>query len=201
MGVYAITNVETGIRYVGSTTCLKRRILRHRQYLRRGAHGTEALQRAWNEHGEAAFRFDVIEVCDTIEQARAIEADLLRGDGLYNETRIATGFGVGAKNPNAGGIREEHKLAMSLRRNGVSLSSEHVEAIRAGIRGTTKPDHWRERRSKELTTLWQSEEYRSRTSASMRKPRERRVCPHCGTEGAGGNMGRYHFENCRSRHG
>lgn len=24
-----------------------------------------------------------------------------------------------------------------------------------------------------------------------------RVCPHCGAEGKGGNMTRYHFNNCK----
>lgn len=34
---------------------------------------------------------------------------------------------------------------------------------------------------------------------NMRGPREKRTCPHCGKEGAGGNMGRYHFDNCKSK--
>lgn len=32
--------------------------------------------------------------------------------------------------------------------------------------------------------------------ANMRGPREKKTCPHCGVIGAGGNMGRYHFDNC-----
>lgn len=34
---------------------------------------------------------------------------------------------------------------------------------------------------------------------NMRGPREKRTCPHCGKEGAGGNMGRYHFDNCKNK--
>lgn len=32
--------------------------------------------------------------------------------------------------------------------------------------------------------------------AKMRKPRKTRTCPHCGKTGRGGNMSRYHFDNC-----
>ena len=32
--------------------------------------------------------------------------------------------------------------------------------------------------------------------AKMRKPRKTRTCPHCGKTGRGGNMTRYHFDNC-----
>lgn len=31
----------------------------------------------------------------------------------------------------------------------------------------------------------------------MRKPRKRSICPHCNKEGGGGNMIRYHFNNCK----
>jgi hypothetical protein len=35
--------------------------------------------------------------------------------------------------------------------------------------------------------------------ANMRGPREKKTCPHCGFIGAGGNMGRYHFDNCKHK--
>lgn len=35
--------------------------------------------------------------------------------------------------------------------------------------------------------------------ANMRGPRQQRTCPHCGKVGAGGNMGRYHFDNCKNK--
>lgn len=34
------------------------------------------------------------------------------------------------------------------------------------------------------------------TKIKMRKPRKKHKCPHCGKVGGGGNMKRYHFENC-----
>jgi len=35
--------------------------------------------------------------------------------------------------------------------------------------------------------------------ANMRGPRQKKTCPHCGFVGAGGNMGRYHFDNCKHK--
>ena len=34
---------------------------------------------------------------------------------------------------------------------------------------------------------------------NMRKPKRRMTCPHCGVEGGGGNMIRYHFDNCKMK--
>jgi hypothetical protein len=33
--------------------------------------------------------------------------------------------------------------------------------------------------------------------SNMRGKRRLRTCPHCGLIGGGGNMGRYHFDNCK----
>lgn len=32
---------------------------------------------------------------------------------------------------------------------------------------------------------------------NMRGPRQKKTCPYCGFVGAGGNMTRYHFDNCK----
>ena len=34
---------------------------------------------------------------------------------------------------------------------------------------------------------------------NMRGPREQKTCPYCGAVGAGGNMTRYHFDNCKEK--
>ena len=60
--IYCIENVVTGKKYVGSA----RRGLAYRKYfhllqLRAGKHHSRYLQRSWNKHGEAAFKFYVLE--------------------------------------------------------------------------------------------------------------------------------------------
>ena len=44
---------------------------------------------------------------------------------------------------------------------------------------------------------WENEEIRERRSMSMRGKRDICKCPKCGLEGGGGNMKRYHFDNCK----
>jgi len=41
---------------------------------------------------------------------------------------------------------------------------------------------------------------KQRQLLQLRKPRSLKLvkCPHCGVEGSGGNMTRYHFSNCKN---
>ena len=39
-------------------------------------------------------------------------------------------------------------------------------------------------------------EYRAKLSAACKGKREVLTCPHCGLQGGGGNMRRYHFDKC-----
>jgi group I intron endonuclease len=60
-GVYAIENILDGRRYIGSSVNVERRWIEHQQRLVRGAHQNGRLQRAWQEHGLAGFRFVLLE--------------------------------------------------------------------------------------------------------------------------------------------
>src|ERR1017187_7123605 len=65
-GIYSITNSVNGKVYVGSSVFIDRRIKSHRGQLRKGNHRNGYLQASWNEHGEAAFQFAVLELCAII---------------------------------------------------------------------------------------------------------------------------------------
>lgn len=68
----------------------------------------------------------------------------------------------------------------------------------------------RARLSSSVKTLWSDPEYRAKLVGKRRSEEARHrmsegclarpvlVCPHCGKEGKGGNMKRYHFEKCFS---
>lgn len=49
-----------------------------------------------------------------------------------------------------------------------------------------------------LKKSWEDPAIREHRSASMRGKRKIVTCPHCNLEGGGGNMKRYHFDNCKS---
>lgn len=66
-GVYQILNLITGDDYVGSAVDLKKRARRHWRRLVRGTHVNQHLQNAFNKYGAAAFRFEVLEICESAQ--------------------------------------------------------------------------------------------------------------------------------------
>ncbi len=66
-GVYVITNTRDSKRYVGVSADIESRWGGHRSDLRRGKHHSTLMQQAWNEFGEDAFTFEVLEVCGTTD--------------------------------------------------------------------------------------------------------------------------------------
>lgn len=63
VGIYGIQNTITGKWYVGSSIELTKRMGRHLWELRTGRHHSQKLQRSFDKHGEAAFRFQILVVC------------------------------------------------------------------------------------------------------------------------------------------
>ena len=46
---------------------------------------------------------------------------------------------------------------------------------------------------------WADPEQRAKKMQAMRGKREIVICPHCGVQGGGGNMRRYHFDGCKNK--
>ena len=89
-GIYAITNLETGRRYIGSAVNVQKRYSEHRRHLRRGSHHNPPLQRAWVKYGEANFRLTVVEKVERKENLCEVEQSYLdRERGLYNVAPFA----------------------------------------------------------------------------------------------------------------
>lgn len=61
MGIYAVRHFATGRMLVDRSTNTTAALNRHRAELRLGLHRIRALQQEWNEQGEAAFVFEVLE--------------------------------------------------------------------------------------------------------------------------------------------
>ena len=65
IGIYCIENTINGKKYIGLSRNIKQRWNEHRSKLRRGKHKNIYLQRAWKNYGEDAFKFYIIETCDS----------------------------------------------------------------------------------------------------------------------------------------
>lgn len=64
MGVYKITNTVNGKIFVGSSPNLKNRWTTIRWQLDMGMHVNSQLQKDWNEFGEGAFVYEILEKKD-----------------------------------------------------------------------------------------------------------------------------------------
>lgn len=62
-GIYAITHLPSGRRYVGQAQNIELRWTNHRFHLRQGTHGSTYLQRLWTKHGESQFSFTILQLC------------------------------------------------------------------------------------------------------------------------------------------
>jgi len=62
-GIYIIHNKKTGYVYIGQAGDIPKRWKSHVQALNKKVHANRPLQTAWNEYGESAFKFKVLEYC------------------------------------------------------------------------------------------------------------------------------------------
>lgn len=65
IGIYCIENAINCKKYIGLSRDIDQRWNEHRSKLRRGKHVNIYLQRAWDNYGEDAFKFYVMEYCDS----------------------------------------------------------------------------------------------------------------------------------------
>ena len=139
--IYLITDTTTGLQYVGQTSqTIKKRFNNH------ACNKSSLIGQTIKEHGRENFTIDVIEICDTVEQANEREKyhiakfntlypnglNLTRGgrEGGFSEAtlkRMSEGQKRRYANP------EEHEKS-SKAANREPLSEEHKANISAGLK-------------------------------------------------------------------
>jgi group I intron endonuclease len=111
IGVYKISNTLSGRYYIGYSTNINRRFTVHRGKLKHNCHDNIFLQRAYNLDGEDKFKYDIIHICDTEEDAKEIElqylTDLNIREQLYNLNYNNSGGDLMTHHPDKEKIREK----------------------------------------------------------------------------------------------
>lgn len=133
--VYFIKNITNGLVYIGSTKDFDKRVVAHKDKLRRGCHHNKRLQKDFNAHHELIF-LDTLETPDIL-MARQLEekliATFINTGGLYN---VGVGFDNLTHNPDKATVVK--KISTGLRKNLSNLSKEEIR-IRFSRPGETNP--------------------------------------------------------------
>jgi group I intron endonuclease len=161
-GIYAITHVESGRKYVGQSSDMPRRWRRHIQLARLG--DGRHLYCAIRKYGADAFKFEVLETCcpEMLNERElhwiaalgtfsdgfnlTIGGDGVRGHKWSDEAKARISASVSARmtpehrkllsDLNKGrGVSEEAARKMGVTRRGRKLSDEHRRKISEGRKG------------------------------------------------------------------
>ncbi|QLG93523.1 GIY-YIG nuclease family protein [Pseudomonas yamanorum] len=162
-GIYAIQNVISGKRYVGSAVSIRKRWTEHRRDLALGRHKNSKLQRAWNKYGSDQFRFVILEhvesLCDLITREQHWMDKLEVVASGFNILPIA-GSCLGRKHSQE--TRDKIKAAAI----GRPFSVENIERLAEARRGQKQSPEVIAKRSAALTGHLVSDETRAKISAA-----------------------------------
>jgi group I intron endonuclease len=147
-GVYQITCIANGKKYIGSSIHIERRLKNHKYLLNLNKHKNTHFQNAWDKYGEEQFLFEILKIVDiaSIEAVRDVEQEILDTysscwEELFN---IAT------------------KVDMS-------VSSEETRAKQSeAMKRALAPEEKRKAISEQSKINWQNPEYRKKHKESLK---------------------------------
>jgi group I intron endonuclease len=175
-GVYAIVNLTTGRRYVGSSVDVFARWKTHYSTLRKGTHHTRALQGDWDSFGPQQFSFVILETVRETHERLACEQRYIDAEEQpYNTCNTAY------TRCHPGSVRTPEQVArISAALTGKKKSLEHRAALSRAKRGKPCPKQSEALRGRKLseetkakmrvshTGLTASDESRAKQSAKLK---------------------------------
>lgn len=137
-GVYSITNTANDSRYIGSSIDLYRRWTTHKRDLRKGIHGNQILQRAWNKYGESSFEFTILLVCTK-------DDTLLHEQRYLDEEKPEYNICVNVRGTMTGRtMAEEQRRKIGDANRGHVMSDEQKLKLSEAHKGKKHTEEWKE---------------------------------------------------------
>ena len=113
-------------------------------------------------------------------------------DKLFNTKNKAIGAASGELNP----AKKDNWHMKSVMQN---VSDEERKRRYGKMLGTKNSDKTKELKSLVSKARWSNKEDTEKRKQAMKGKRKSVTCPHCKLIGAGANMKRYHFDNCKNK--
>lgn len=151
IGAYLIHDTVTGKHYIGSTSDLHKRKLRHESDLRCNVHKNKELQNAFNENNENKLepRFNFVQINletreDAFDYEQLILDDYINSGLLFNVAFNARSSPTGLPRS------QETRDKISLGHIGKKLSPEHIEKMRLSKIGLIQSEETKEKRRESM---------------------------------------------------
>lgn len=147
-GVYAIVNLISGKRYIGSATkSFKSRWFKHVSDLKLNKHHSPYLQRSWNKYGKDCFEFKILEI---VLPENCISREQWWLD-LFGTYLRENGYNILPQAGNCLGFKhtEETRQKMSASGKNRTFTEEHRKNISQALKGI--PGSWLGKKHSEET--------------------------------------------------
>lgn len=176
-GIYAITNIVNGNRYIGSSANISQRWSGHKRALCKNTHHSRHLQNAWNKYGADSFEFSVIEYCETNQLLDREQFYIDSEKPTYNVCLLA-GSCLGVRHTEAARAHMSEAQKGNTKALGCKRSEETLEKMRTAAKN--KPpisDETRQRMSESQkgntngigNTNWLGHKHSEETKLKMSK--------------------------------
>ena len=147
-GIYKITNITNNKVYFGSSIELERRWKNgHLDQLRANKHGNDHLQKAFNKHGEASFKFEIVMYCSP-------------NDCLFYEQRFLDAYWDGGINC--------YNIAKNAQAARTGIPHTEETKLKIKIASSNPTQETRDKKSKSHTGLKQTEEHNNNISNGLK---------------------------------
>lgn len=135
-GIYMIVNLHNSNCYIGSSSNLRARFIRHKRELRKNTHHSIYLQRAYNKYGSEIFVYCILEFTNS-ELFSSEEKWIERLSPEYNVGCVGGGDNI-SNHPNNAQIRAKYSQIQRNRRK--NMTQEEKEIMRQKLMGANNPN-------------------------------------------------------------